>query len=291
MNLYITPIEYTRAPSGQETTSLTGNLVHLSGAVIAGATSLPVATVLTVALNAYDMVTLFDGSNSEAVQVTAGAAIGASSISVAPTQFAHATGTVVCSDGRLGSLSQAIEVASATVESICQQSLLQQAYTETYNLRSMDASVTNDNVLSIRPKHFPVSAVSALSVFLQNGSAVSMDVTQVVLDARARLVTVPNARPYGIGTALSVAVGQQTPGYVTMGYTAGFAYAQLPMEVKQAAIWLTSDVLSDRLNPTGAADLQLGQRHAATYLRGDFSGQSALYKRAEQRLQPFMRVR
>lgn len=290
MNLYITPIEYTRAPTGQETASLIGNLLRLSNATSAGATSLPVSA-LTVALAVGDVVTIFDGSNSEVVVVTASAQTGASSVATEATAYAHTAGTVICSDGVLGSLSQSIEVASDTLESICQQSLLQQSYTETYTLRTMDATVTSDNILSIRPKHFPVSAVSSLEVFVQNGTAVSMDATQAVIDARARLVTLPSARTNGIGTALNTSIGQQTPGYVTMGYTAGFAYAQLPMSIKQAAIWLTSDALSDRLNPTGAADLQTGQRHASTYLRGDLSGQSALYKRAVERLMPYTRVK
>lgn len=291
MNLYVTPIEYMRAPTGQETASLLGNVMRLSGAVIVGATTLTVTTGLTVALNQYDMVTIFDGGNSEAVQLTAGAIAGATTLSVAAIQFAHAAGTVMCSDGTRGSLAQAIEVASATLESICQQSLLLQPYTETYTLRTMDAAISNDNVLSIRPQHFPVNAVTALSVSVQNGNSTAISVAQVVLDARARLVAVPNARPYGNGAALNVALGQQTPGYVTMGYTAGFTYGTMPMDIKQAAIMLTSDTLSDRLNPTGAADLRLGQRQASTYLRGDLSGQSALYKRATALLQSYTKVK
>lgn len=48
-NTYITPLEYLRGNSGQETASLVGNVLRLSSALTAGATTLSVTPVTTVA--------------------------------------------------------------------------------------------------------------------------------------------------------------------------------------------------------------------------------------------------
>src|SRR5258708_43557 len=144
-NLYLTPIEYKRAAPGHETASLIGNLTRIGTTLTAGQTTMNVYQATTVALFQYDQITIFDGSNSETVTVgSAGAIIGSTNIPISAAQFTHASGTVVCSDGTLGSLSDAITVASGFVEDICYQPLLAATYTDTLNLRTMNANITNE---------------------------------------------------------------------------------------------------------------------------------------------------
>src|SRR6266699_1695830 len=163
-NTYITPHEYKRATTGQEITSLLGNLLRLSSAVGAAGTTLPVTPNTTVNLAVNDPIWIFDGVSSEMVTVTATTASGASSIPVTALSYAHSTGVALCSDGTIGSLGQAIESASIEVENICRQPLLQATYTEELQLRTMTASINSDGALAIRPRRFPVQSISALSL-------------------------------------------------------------------------------------------------------------------------------
>jgi len=86
-NTYITPHDYLRGNSGQETASLAGNVLRLSGPVIVGAVSLPVSPNTTVNVAVDDRIVIFDGSNTEEVKVTTAAAAGASAISVSATRL------------------------------------------------------------------------------------------------------------------------------------------------------------------------------------------------------------
>lgn len=293
MNLYISVFDYKNAPTGQETASLLGNLLRVStGGVAQGGTSLPVTPNTTMQLNQYDTITIFDGSSSESVQVTANTASGASSVPITATAYAHAAGTPLCSDGVSGSLAQAIIEGSAHVERYCEQELLAATYSETLYLRTMDANVTNDGSLSIRPMHFPVSAVSALSIQTSVATVIQLDATQAILQAKARLIKVPVVKQQGTGASLLqqyAPLDQTAEGWVTFTYTAGYTYASLPWDIKQAAILLTSNVLSDRQNPSGAADQRLGQKQLTMYLRGDQSGETTFEKRAYQLLERYKR--
>lgn len=293
MNLYISPFEYQKAPTGQETASLLGNLLRVgTGGVALGATSLPVTPNTTVALNQYDNITIFDGSSSEVVQVTATTASGASSVPITATQYAHAAGTPLCSDGASGSLAQAIIEGSAHVERYCDQELLAATYSETLYLRTMDANVTNDGSLSIRPMHFPITAVSALSIQTSVATVITLDATQAILQSKARLVKVPVVKQQGTGASLLQQyqpIGQTTEGWVSITYTAGYAYSALTWDIKRAATLLTSNVLSDRQNESGAADVRLGQKQLTMYLRGDQSGETTFEKRAYQLLERYKR--
>src|SRR6266571_5111148 len=101
-NTYITPHEYKRATTGQEITSLLGNLLRLSSGVSAAATSLPVTPNTTVNLAVGDPIWIFDGVSSEMVTVTATTNAGASSIPVTALVYNHSTNTALCSDGTIG---------------------------------------------------------------------------------------------------------------------------------------------------------------------------------------------
>src|SRR5689334_6799850 len=105
MNTYTDNLTYLKQPTGLVLTSYVGNTARLSGSVALGATSLPVPAT-SVALSQYDAVYVFDGPNSEVLQVgAAGAVQGATSIPLQnPTAYAHAAGTPYCTDGTAGSL-------------------------------------------------------------------------------------------------------------------------------------------------------------------------------------------
>ena len=61
----------------------------------------------------------------------------------------------------------------------------------------------------------------------------------------------------------------------------------MPYDIQQAAIWVTSDMLSQRANPTGAAEVALGKRTHVFRQRGDTVGDSILLLRAHDALQPY----
>jgi len=295
VNTYITPFEYKRATTGQETASLLGNLLRLSSGVSAAGTSLPVTPNTTVNLAVGDPVWIFDGSSSEMVTVTATTNAGASSIPVTALAFNHFTNTALCSDGTNGSLGQAIEAGSAEVENICLQPLLQTTYTETLQLRTMAASINSDRALAIRPRRFPVQSVSALSMGADVASLLSYDATQAIIPSNQRRITVPTLLSVGGSGSNSLVnilppFNQTSAGYVQFTYVAGFAYNNLPWDVKQAAVLLTSHVLATRQNATGAAQVRMGDRQIEAYLRGDLTGETGLYKQAFALLVPYRRT-
>lgn len=294
LNTYIDCYQYLRAPTGHDTTTLVGNVSRLSAGVSVGATSIPLQIPTTVLLNAYDQVTIFDGSNSEVAVVSAMTTQGATSISVQALQYAHSAGTPLCSDGSQGSLAAMIVDASAQIEEYCRQSLLSATYSnETLPLRSTLAAVTRDYTLMLRPKHRPVTAVSAITAQLPGNTSISLSVSQATIDANAQLVTVMELTPVSEQETtfwgnVSPPLYPTTPGFIQVSYTAGFAYASLPSTIRQACIWLTSDLLSDRQNPTGAAELRLGNLSLTTRLRGDTSGFTPLALRAMRALDPYV---
>jgi len=294
-NLYITPIEYTKAPTGQETASLIGNLLRVgTGGVVQGATTLPVTPNTTVALSEYDNLYLFDGSSSEIVQVTANTSVNASSVPISATQFAHSAGVIVLSDGVSGSLGEALVEGSAHLERHTEQPLLATTYTnETLRLRTMEAAITSDGSLHFRTRQWPITAVSGLSILLSAGKTLTLDATQCIISARAQSVDVPIISTTSGGMNLMGALPPLTQldqAWLQVTYTAGYAFSALPWDIKNAAILLTSDVLSDRRNPTGAALTRLGKQQVEAYLRGDTTGQNALVKRAYSLLTKYKRV-
>src|SRR5579859_8003211 len=125
MNTYIDVLAYQRAPTGHDTSQLVGNVLTLGASAIVGATSLTVAPILIASQNVGDRFTIFDGSSSEVVVLTAISNVGATTISVSATQYAHASGVALCSDGPQGSLADEIVNASAEIENYCRQPLLQ----------------------------------------------------------------------------------------------------------------------------------------------------------------------
>jgi hypothetical protein len=292
VNTYISVADYLRAPTGHDTATLVGNATTLASPISAGATALPLSQATSKAQIVGDRVTIFDGSNSEVVTVTAIANIGVTSLTVTTTTYAHASGTSLCTDGAQGSLADMITTASAEIERYCRQPLLQATYSsERLPLRSMRAAVNRDFQLVLRPKRFPVQSVSSVTAQLNGSTTLNLAVSEAFIDADQQIVTLAQMTSTGGSVTfwgnISPPLRPTTPGWISLSYTAGYVYSALPYEIHQACIWLTSDLLSDRRNPTGAAEQQLGKEHIVSRLRGDTSGRSVLAIRAYENLEPY----
>lgn len=306
-NTYIDIYDYTRSTSGLEYQSLIGNQARFTVAQTSGVTALTVPAVgtgsITVPLSMFDRISIFDGSATEVVQVgAAGAAVGATSIPLlagTALQYNHAVGVAWCSDGVQGSLADQIVDASSWIENVgCNQSLLATTYTnEVLYAPSMRASINNERVLHFRPRHWPVTAISALSISTTVNTTVNYDVSQVIIDSDKQVCSVPllivtsngqGSLPY----VLPVTISRQQSIYITLTYTAGYAYSALPGDLREAAILITSDFLAKRHNPGGFAQVVSGGVNITAEIRGDLSGESMLLKRAMRSLikystQPF----
>lgn len=276
MNTYLSHLDYQRAPTGNETATLVGNSLRLSHPVAVGDTAIFVTPNTTVQLNAYDQITIFDGPYSEVVTVGATVGVGSASFQIASPgfQFAHVSGVPMCSDGTGGSLSQTIINASEEVESICRQPLLQAVYTETYSLQSMQASLDAIGTLNVRTTKNPVTSVASALLTTDVASGQAIAVTNVKYQGQVVSIV-------GAGGSIP----RCTNGFIDLTFTAGFVYAALPQKIKQACIWLTSELLSDRINPTGAAIDMQGKIHTQYRLKDE--KKSSLYMRAEEALREF----
>lgn len=294
MNIYIDAYIYRRAVTGLETASLIGNIGKTTTTTLAGATSLPVGPATTVVLNQFDQITIFDGDQSEVVEVASSVAVGAISIPLLqPIQYAHNQYTVFCTDGIMGSLADSIVEASNWVENICQQSLFQQQYTgETLKLPSMRASINNRQNLVFRPRHFPVLTDTGITIESNNTNPVSYDATQIVLDGAKQVVTVPwlVSANSGSGSGQSLfafGVSRFDELFLNITYTAGYTPDGMPGDIRDATVMLTSEIISRRQNPTGANQVQLGDKRIQVTSSRDTIGESLLIKTVKQKLQPY----
>lgn len=301
VSTYIDAITYTRAATGLVLSSQYGNLGRI--AVCAqGATTLATVAATTVALNQYDDLYLFDGANSEKVQVGAGGAtVGSTSIPLQTgTTFAHAGGTAYCTDAAQGgSLGQAIFEASRQIEDICHQALWSTAYTsEILTMPTMRAAIDNQWNVHFRPRHFPVTALSSVTVETSTLLSWQYDTTQAIIDAdqqtvdlpmSAILVTGSNSPPQNLtgGQWLS-GPSRQMNAWITLAYTAGFATGQLPWAITRAATLLTNEGFGLLENPIGADEIHQNKRSVTFTLRGDQSGESLLVKNATKLLSPYI---
>lgn len=296
-NTYIDVFTYLRAVTGLETASLVGNLGRTTSAQLAGVSSLPVGPATTVPLSQFDQITIFDGPNTEVCMVgSAGAAAGATSIPLLqPTQFAHAQYTSFCTDGVLGSLADSIIEASNWIENICQQSQFQQTYTgETIRMGSMRGALDNRNNLVFRPRHFPVVSDSGITVESSINDPVVYDQSQLILDGAKQVVTVPWLLPVGAGSGSSSFWNSVAPPYgradnlyLLITYVAGYLPANMPGDIRDCTVMLTSEILGRRENPTGADSIRLGDKQLTVTTSRDTLGESLLVKIVKQKLQPY----
>lgn len=294
---YLDCFQYQQSPTGWNAAIATylGNSGRLTNPCSAGATSLKVPAT-TTALSPYDALYLFDGPSSETLQVgSAGASIGVTSIPLqSPTQYAHAAGVAYCSDGVAGSLGQQIFTASQWIEDdICYQALWATSYTgEILTLPTMRAALDNQGNLHFRPRHFPITALSALSIQTSQQQLYAYDPTQAIIDSDQQTVDLPVLALIGTTGNQSqtnawyptVPITRQTTGWITVAYTAGYATGALPWPIVRACTLLTSECFVQLENPIGADSITQGKRSVTFAIRGDTSGESLLVKQARQLL-------
>jgi|SRR5579883_3339981 hypothetical protein len=289
---------YLRAATNQETASLVGLNTQVGGAsaVPAGTQTLP---VLASAGWSAGLLWLLDGPYSEVAQVT-GAPDGTHLSLAAPgTAFVHNPGVSASQAGTMGSLAETILRASAWMENYCQQgslatdrSLYAVSRSERWGMPTMRASLDRDGVLVVRPGHFPVQSIASLAVEFGQGQSLALDVTQIELPSGGRLIEAP----YLLNGTLSP--GQQllleTQGlsrsrrqWVTLTYTGGLTPGLLLYDVQQACIYVVSEFLAQRRNPTGAALVHQGKFELQARPRLDTTGDSILLLQAKAALEPY----
>lgn len=296
LSAYIDVPAYQRAPHGQEIASLLGLNTTTAGATQpVGTTNLQVAASSGYAAG---LAWILDGPTSEVVTIT-GSADGTHVTLAAPgTIFAHAAGVSLSQAGSAGSLAEVILRASSWIEGYCRQgtsatdrSLFALARTERWGMPSLRAFIDPSQVLHLRPGHFPIVSVSLLTVELGFGSTVTFDTSGGELTG-GRTLEVPTwltsgNLPINDLVFLSRGLSRGTRMWAVLSYTGGVPAGSVPYDVQQAAVWMVSDFLAQRANPTGASELQVGKVSRTQRLRGDMKIVSILQQQAQEALQWF----
>lgn len=295
---YLDVAGFVRAATGQETASLLGLNTTLGGsaALAAGATVLPVASSLGWVAGP---LWVLDGPYSEVVQVSS-APDGTDLLLASPgTLLAHAPGASLSQEGSGGALAETVLRASAWIENYCRQgsaggdrSLFALSRSERWGLPGPHAWLDRDGVLVVRPGHFPILAVATLSVDLGGGQTLSLDTTQAEMVSAGRLVEVL-LRPVGLApgdpvlATESVGMSRARRQWAAITYSGGFLPGAVPYDVQQACIWVASDILAQRRNPSGAATVHQGKFELQARPRTDPSGDSLMLLRAKAALQVY----
>ena len=294
VSAYLDIGDYLRAATNQETASLLGLNTTLTAGIAAGALSLPVASSVGWAAG---RIWLLDGPWTEVGQVT-GAPDGATLTLAAPgVSLAHAAGVSLSQAGPVGALAETILRASAWIENYCRQgtpgdrSLYALPRVERWRTPGPRAWLEPDGTLVLRPGRFPIQTVTALSVETSPGAALALDVAQIELAGDGRLVEVPAATLGALpGGAINPPPGLSRGGrgWLSLSYTGGPAtLGAPPYDLRQACIWVVSDLLGQRRNPTGAASVRMGSFELQSRPRSDPSGDSLLLIQAKAALQAY----
>jgi hypothetical protein len=193
--------------------------------------------------------------------------------------MAHAPGVSASQAGAGGSLAEVILRASAWIENYCQQgtsadhSLFALSRTEKWGMPGRRALLDVDGTLVIRPGHFPVQSVASLAVQLPSGATQNLDLSLAQITGEGRPFAV-------IPTALTRARRQ----WVIVTYTGGCAAGAVPYDVQQACVWMVSELLSARRNPSGAATVKQGTNELVARPWRDTIGDSILLTQAKAAL-------
>ncbi|MGH2487736.1 MAG: hypothetical protein ACRDHE_17180, partial [Ktedonobacterales bacterium] len=163
---------------------------------------------------------------------------------------------------------------------------------ERWGLPTSRASFDRDGVLALRPGHFPVQSVSALSVECAPGQSLNLDVTQIEIASAGRLIEAPApaasggqpAQPYLWANG---GVSRSARQWVAVTYIGGLMADAVPYDLRQACVWLVSDLLGQRRNPTGAAMVRMGRFELQARPRGDTTGESILMTQAKAALEAY----
>src|SRR5579875_3193298 len=211
LSCYVDVPGFVRGAMGVETASLLGGDSVLASAVTQGATSLSVTDGTNFAAG---VGWILDGPNSE--QIALSGVAGTTLTLSAGVQAAHGAGACVATGGTAGALPDVLVRASAWVEGYCGQGkpgnasdpqLWAQARNERYRLPGPHAVLDPAGVLTVRPLHFPVQAVTALMLDWGQGQTWSLDVTQIEFPESARSFDVPPPIPVVGTTGFLVAPG------------------------------------------------------------------------------------
>lgn len=292
---YLDAPGYLRATTGQETASLVGLNTTLGGAgsIVAGTTTL---AVVASAGWAAGPLWLLDGPWSEVVQVTAAPDGTHLSLAAPGTQFAHLAGLAATQAGAGGSLGEIILRASAWMETFCQQgsavgdrSLFALSRTKRWGMPGGRAWLDGDAVLAVRPGHFPVQSVAALALALPSGAMINLDASLAQVAASGRIVETPLTQAGGASLALlsGPTLSRAARQWITVTYTGGIAPGSAPYDLQQACVWVTSELLAQRRNASGAALVKQGKFELMARPRGDTSGDSILLLQAKAVLEAY----
>jgi hypothetical protein len=290
-SIYVDVPGYLRAATNLETASLLGLNTTLGGAatLAAGATTLP---VVSSAGWVAGPLWLLDGPWSEIVRVTGSADSTHLTLAAPGTTWPHAPGVSASQAGVAGALADAILRASAWIEGYCQQgtpadrSLYAVSRTERWGMPGGRAWIDRDTIAVIRPGHFPVQSVGALTLDQGEWGMSALDVAQARLPADGRLIEVPLL----VGGDPLLALSRSRHAWIEVTYVGGVTPGALPYDLAQACIWITSELLAERRNPTGAAHIRQGKFELQARPWGDRSGDSTLLLQAKAALEPY-RVR
>jgi hypothetical protein len=305
---YVDVPAFVRGAMGIETASLLGGNSQLASAAAQGATSLVVADGTNFAAG---VGWILDGASSELITI---ASVSGATLTLGEgTQAAHGAGVCVATGGASGSLAEALVRASAWVEGYCGHGrpgnasdplLFALSRSERYRLPGPHATLDPAGVLTVRPLHFPVQAVSALTLDWGLGQTWTLDVTQLEFPGTARSFDVPPPLPVTGTTGFvgapggwprawsDIALSRSGPLWVALTYIGGLTASALPYDFVQAVSWVACHLLGYRENPTGAAERRMGKKALVSRLRGDLGDESLLLADAKRALagyrnQPF----
>ena len=232
----MSPWRLARQATGVDLTPYYRGLTTMTAATAAGATSLPV--VNGSSFGPGDLVTISDGQLTENVLCSG---FSPSALTVSATQYAHAGGTCVSSPGAKGSLADTIADASDMIDNYCQRAFFSQAVTETERL-----IVDVDGRVYLRPRVIPVTAVTAITVTLMDGTVIPLanSVVQIAAGGRSVFVT-PFLAPGNLPAlgAILPPFSRNSVGQVQTVYTGG--YATLPEGVVRACIVIVNQLLAE----------------------------------------------
>lgn len=294
INAYLDTGDVLRAAINQETASLLGLNTTMTAGAGVGALTLPVASSTGWAAGP---VWLLDGPYSEVAQVT-GAPNSTSLTLAAPgIANAHAAGVSISQAGTAGALAETILRASAWIENYCRQgtpndrSLFALARVERLSMPGQRAWLEPDGTLVVRASHFPIQNVTSLSVETAPGAAFSLDTTQIEAPSMGRLLEVPDSALNGLNGAaspVSPTLTRSGRAWLSLGYTGGPATpGATPYDLRQACLWVVSDLLAQRRNPTGAAAVRMGNFELQARPRADPTADSILLAQAKAALQVY----
>jgi hypothetical protein len=296
LSAYIDVPYFQRAPHNQEIASLLGLNTTLQGSNPAASTTLQVASSTGFAAA---LAWILDGPYSEIVSVT-GSGDGTHLTIAAPgLQLAHNAGVSISQAGTSGSLAEIILRASSWCENYCQQgtaggdrSLFAVSRIERWGMPTSRAYIDRDNTIVVRPGHFPVQSITALTIEFGQSQSLALDVSAPELMTVGRVAEVPYLLLGGptVGQQLMLetkGLSRSQREWAVLTCTGGVTIGSVPWDIQQATVWVVADMLSQRLNPTGAAEVSLGKRKVVQRQRGDLVGDSILLLRAHDALQPY----